>query len=88
MADLRDSEFHLNRALSQARATSVAIGVLMERHRLDEDAAFQMLRAKARASRRKLADLAEELVRAAELLSASPTGSGAQGGRRSRGDGS
>ncbi len=71
MADLRDSEFHLNRALAQARATSVAIGILMERHRMGQDQAFQTLRAQARSSRRKVADVAAEIVHAGEVLSVS-----------------
>ncbi len=86
MADLRDSEFHLNRALGQARATSVAIGILMERHRLGQDQAFQALRAQARSSRRKVADVAAEIVHAGEVLSASPSGESASA-KRPKADG-
>jgi response regulator NasT len=75
IAHLQQSEFHLNRALAQTRSTSIAIGILMERHRLGEDGAFQALRAHARGRRRKLAEVAEELVRAAESLNAA-AGSG------------
>lgn len=69
LTDLRESEFHLNRALAQARATSVAIGILMERHRLGEEQAFQALRTRARSQRRKVAEVASEIVGATELLS-------------------
>ena len=86
MADLRDSEFHLNRALAQARATSVAIGILMERHRMGQDQAFQTLRAQARSSRRKVADVAAEIVHAGEVLSASAS-SEQPAARRPRSDG-
>lgn len=67
---LRESEANLATALSVGRETSIAIGLIMERYRLDQNAAFEALRAKARAQRRKIADLAEEIVRAADTLNA------------------
>lgn len=59
---LRTSETQLSTALEQSRETSVAIGILMQRYRLDEHEAFEALRAYARSHRRKLAEVAAELV--------------------------
>jgi AmiR/NasT family two-component response regulator len=42
----------------------VAIGILMERRRITEAAAFEILRNDARRTRRKLADYASNLVAA------------------------
>ena len=60
---LRESRTQLNTALEQGRETSVAIGILMARHDLPEREAFELLRAHARRKRRKLAEVAAELVR-------------------------
>lgn len=68
ISQLKASEFHLNRALMQGRSTSVAVGVLMERHRLTQDEAFQSLRLHARSRRQKLVEVAEEIVRSVESL--------------------
>lgn len=59
---LRESRSQLNTALEQGRSTSVAVGILMARHDLPESEAFELLRAHARRSRRKLADVAGDLV--------------------------
>lgn len=65
---LRRSEADLTAALAAGRETSMAIGVLMERFHLDRDAAFETLRTYARANRRKINDVAAELLKAEELL--------------------
>jgi len=74
--DLKESEYHLNRALAQGRQTSVAVGVIMERHRLTERQAFDLLRNRARAQRRKVIDIAQELVDAVNLVNLSDEGKG------------
>lgn len=66
---LRETEQQLQAALNDARDINVAIGILMERANADRDAAFELLRSRARASRRKVADLARELIAASETLS-------------------
>jgi response regulator NasT len=66
--ELRDAKAQLNAALSGTREISVAIGVLMEHGRLDHDAAFEMLRNHARAHRRKLQDVAQEIIHGAETI--------------------
>ncbi|HHQ40984.1 MAG TPA: response regulator [Chromatiales bacterium] len=65
---LRETEAQLQRALSGSRYTSMAVGLIMERHRLTEKEAFERLRRFARSQRRKIEDVAEELVRSEELV--------------------
>ncbi len=60
---LLEEEAHLQTALSQTRATSMAVGMLMEREGLDERAAFDRLRQEARASRRRVSEVAEAMLR-------------------------
>lgn len=67
---LTDTKAQLERALAGGRYTSLATGILMERRKLTEQAAFDLLRAGARAGRRKLEDLSRELVEAEERLNA------------------
>jgi len=73
LSKLHKSERQLETALAQNREVSVAVGIIMERFRLNRDAAFDLLRDRARAERRKLLDLADEMVRAAESMSHSPS---------------
>lgn len=72
--NLRTSESQLNMALEQGRETSVAIGIMMARHLLTEAEAFEALRSHARRTRRKLADVAAELVRAVDAANAASAG--------------
>ncbi len=65
---LRETESQLNKTLEQSRQISVAIGLIMERHRLGEKAAFEILRAFARNQRRKLAEVAREVVQSTEAM--------------------
>lgn len=58
----------LQQALAGGRNTSTAIGILMERHLLGYDEAFQKLRSAARAKGCKIEVLASRLVDAAETL--------------------
>jgi response regulator NasT len=66
---LRDTESQLSTALNVEQRTRMAVGLLMEREHLDRKAAFDLLRSQARSQRRKLAEVAEELLLAAEKLS-------------------
>ena len=66
---LEEAEAQLTQALAKSRETSIVVGVLVERYGVDRQQAFDMLREHARAQRRKVADVAEELLRAAETLS-------------------
>ncbi|MGJ7915667.1 ANTAR domain-containing response regulator [Massilia sp. LXY-6] len=65
---LRSTEANLNAALAAGRETSLAVGLLMARYRTDRITAFEVLRDHARASRRKINEVAEQLVAAEELL--------------------
>lgn len=59
----------LQGVLDQKRLSSVAVGILMCHHRVGRDEAFELLRHNARYRRRKLEDVAIELVDAQETLS-------------------
>ena len=69
---LKEQEENLEIALKQGRDTSVAIGILMERHRLTAEDAFETLRSRARETRRKTADVARDVVSGA--LNLAPPG--------------
>jgi response regulator NasT len=65
----RFAEFHeLEGAFGRRAITERAKGILMERHSLDEDAAFALLRDQARRTNRKLVDLATAVVDGHALL--------------------
>lgn len=68
LAGLLEAKTQLERALAGGRHTNIAIGVLMERHRLAEAAAFKVLRAGARTARRRLEEHAGDLVAALKRL--------------------
>jgi response regulator NasT len=65
---LRRTEVNLNAALAAGRETSLAVGVLMARYQTDRNTAFEVLRDHARSHRRKINEVAEEIVAAEELL--------------------
>ncbi len=68
LVHLRETETQLSTALASSRETSMAIGILMEREHLGRVAAFELLRDNARSQRRKIGDVAEELLGAVELV--------------------
>lgn len=70
---LRTAERNLSTALSIGRETSIAVGILMERHRLSQAGAFELLRVEARSQRRRVSDLAEMIVGATETLNTAVT---------------
>jgi AmiR/NasT family two-component response regulator len=68
----RFAEYHdLEGAFGRRAITERAKGILMERHGIDEQAAFHMLRDESRRTNRKLVDLAEAVVTSRSML---PTG--------------
>lgn len=67
---LRDTAERLERALQVEQKTRTAVGIIMERKGLDRRAAFELLRARAREQRRKLAEVSEELIQAVEAANA------------------
>jgi response regulator NasT len=86
---LRETGRQLQTALDGDRDTSIAIGIVMERRRVSRQDAFELLRGQARSERRKLAELAREVVLAAETLNVAGAGlatdsRGRREGRRER----
>ncbi|MGZ4976446.1 MAG: ANTAR domain-containing response regulator [Methylobacter sp.] len=65
---LRITGQQLQNALNSEREISVAIGITMVQYRLGRKAAFELLRKTARSQRRKLAELAIEVIKASEAL--------------------
>jgi AmiR/NasT family two-component response regulator len=65
----RFAEYHdLRGAFGRRAVTERAKGILMERHSIDEEAAFRMLRDHARQGGRKLIDVAQVVIDARALL--------------------
>jgi len=58
----------LQTALDGDRAVSVAVGIVMDRHHVNHDEAFELLRKKARSSHSKLIEVASSIVNACESL--------------------
>ena len=67
----RFAEYHaLEGAFGRRAVTERAKGILMERHDMNEQAAFNMLRDEARRSNRKLVDVADAVVSSRAMLPA------------------
>ena len=66
--ELRRTELNLNAALAAGRETSVAVGLLMCKFQTDRNTAFEVLRDHARSSRRKINEVADQLLAAEEVL--------------------
>ncbi|WP_348692881.1 response regulator [Duganella fentianensis] len=67
--ELRRSQRQLQTALDSERSVNVATGIVMMEYKLSRTAAFHLLRDAARRQRRKLTELADEVVNARNLLS-------------------
>lgn len=65
---LRRTEVNLSAALAAGRETSLAVGLLMAKFQTDRNTAFEILRDHARSSRRKINEVAEQLLQAEETL--------------------
>jgi AmiR/NasT family two-component response regulator len=65
---LRENKSRLNTALADARAISMAVGILMMRDRINREQALELLRSNARSQRRPVAEVAGELLISAEKL--------------------
>jgi response regulator NasT len=66
--ELRETETKLELSLESGRDINTAVGLLMERRGLGREEAFETLREHARSQRRKLRDVAVEIVHAAEVV--------------------
>jgi AmiR/NasT family two-component response regulator len=69
---LKDTERDLQTALDNERLVSVAIGITMMQYRLERRAAFELLRKASRSQRRKLAEVATDVVASVEKLNSNP----------------
>jgi len=70
----RFAEYHdLEGAFGRRAITERAKGILMERHGIDEQAAFEMLRNESRRTQRKLVDVADSVVTVRAMLPAKPS---------------
>ena len=67
LAAARDKIANLERALASNRRIGLAIGILMCRHKISGEAAFELLRAASNSSSRKLHDIAEDVIEVGEL---------------------
>jgi response regulator NasT len=65
---LTDTGEQLSHALESGRETSMAVGILMERRGLGRDEAFEALRSHARSQRRRVHEVAAEIVDAIEAV--------------------
>jgi response regulator NasT len=82
----RFAEFHeLEGAFGRRATTERAKGILMERHAIDEQSAFEMLRERSRTENRKLIDLATAVVDGHRLLPRDPRPPQSRGGVWSHG---
>lgn len=63
---LRGTTEQLEQALKVEQKTRTAVGIIMERKGLDRQEAFDLLRARARSQRRKIGEVADELITAVE----------------------
>jgi AmiR/NasT family two-component response regulator len=64
LVELRERTRQLEQALTSRTKIDTAVGVLLERHGLSRQGAFELLRRAARHHRRKIHDLAVDVIEA------------------------
>ncbi len=65
---LRYNQKMLQVALDGDRSVSVAVGIVMDRHKLNQNDAFELIRKKARSNHLKLIEVASEIIDACDDL--------------------
>ena len=60
--ELEEKNARLETALDTGNVVNVAIGVLMERNTIPRDEAYEIIRSQARSERRKVSDVANEIL--------------------------
>ena len=65
---LREKARRLGSALETGNSVNVAVGMLMEHYRLERNEAYELLRRKARSERRKVKEVADEVMAAWEEI--------------------
>ncbi|WP_186297647.1 ANTAR domain-containing response regulator [Sedimenticola selenatireducens] len=68
MFKLQETEARLGKALDTANTVNFAVGILAERHRIDRHKAFDLIRDRARSERRKVKDIASEILKAVDYI--------------------
>lgn len=68
LSTLADRTAKLNESLSSDQAVSTVVGILMERYRFQRAEAYERLRRYSRTERRKVVEVAAEIVSATEEL--------------------
>lgn len=62
--ELQDIKQHMKSAIDSSNRVNVVVGILMERHRLRQPEAFELLRNKAHNDRSKVRQVAEKMLTA------------------------
>lgn len=65
---LQNNKNQLIDSINNNRVTSTAVGIIMERHKLKQNAAFETLRSHARRHREKIENVAAQVITASDLL--------------------
>lgn len=73
LSQLRSTQQSLLESLRDHRGIGAAVGVIMERHRLTAEAAFDTLRRQARRERQSVAKLAQEIVAGTVAVPSAPS---------------
>lgn len=68
MLVLQETEERLSKALDTANVVNFAVGIISERYRIDRQAAFELMRGQARSERRRVKDIAKEILDAADSI--------------------
>tara|TARA_R110001583_G_C5653765_1_gene408982 strand:+ start:210 stop:827 length:618 start_codon:yes stop_codon:yes gene_type:complete len=68
MLRLRTAEDRLSKALDTANVVNFAVGILSERHRIGRQKAFELIRSQARSERRKVKEIANEILEASDII--------------------
>lgn len=68
LSEYAEKEKRLTGALDTGNIVNVVIGILMERHKIHRQDAFELLRGKARSEQRKVKDIAAEMLQAWETF--------------------
>jgi hypothetical protein len=72
MATAHAKAVHLEHALKTSRDIGIAMGIVMDRHKVTRDAAFDLLRIASQHTHRKLAELAGQVADTGELPDVTP----------------
>jgi response regulator NasT len=68
LQELRTTRLQLQAALDNERDINAAVGITMMQHHLTRKMAFELLRQRARTQRCKLFELAQHIIKAAEII--------------------